>query len=82
MQCDRPHNSEVADITRRTRVRYHYTVKYVTRIKKINRMAEAISVGNGRNLWKEVHSFKKSCHFLPNVMDGHICSKDIADLFS
>ena len=47
-------------ITRRTRARYHYAVRCVikeeTRIKS-NRMAEAISEGNDRNLWKEVHSF-------------------------
>ena len=58
MQCGRPHNGEVADITRRTRSRYHYAVRYVikeeTRIKS-NRMVEAISECNDRNLWKEVH---------------------------
>ena len=37
-------------------------------------MAEAISEGNDRNLWK-VHSLKKSCHFIPNVIDGHIGSE-------
>ena len=60
VQCGRPHNGEVADIMRRTRSRYHYAVRYVikeeTRLKS-NRMAEAISEGNDRNLWKEVHSF-------------------------
>ena len=85
VQRGRPHNGEVADIMRRTRSRYHYAVRYVmkeeTRIKS-NRMAEAISEGNDRNLWKEVHSLKKSCHFLPNVIDGRIGSEDIADLFS
>ena len=67
VQCGRPHNGEVADIMRRTRSGYHYAVRYVikeeTRIKS-NRMAEAISEGNDRNLWKEVHSLNKSCHFL------------------
>ena len=52
---------------RRTRARYHYTVRYVikeeTRIK-INRMAVAVSEGNDRNLWEKVHSLKKSCNFL------------------
>ena len=85
VQCGRPHNGEVADIMRRTRSRYHYAVKYVikeeTRIKS-NRMAETINEGNDRNLWTEVHRLKKSCHFLPNVIYGHIGSEDIADLFS
>ena len=70
---------------RRTPTRYHYAVRYVikeeTRIKS-NRMAEANREGNYRNLWKEVHSLKKSCHFLRNVIGGHIGSEDIADLFS
>ena len=34
-----------------------YVIKEETRIKS-NRMAEAISEGNDRNLWKEVHSKK------------------------
>ena len=46
---------------RRTRARYHYPVRYVireeTRIKS-NRMTEAISEGNDRNLWKEMRSLK------------------------
>ena len=78
-------NGEVADIMRHIRAQYHYAVRYVikeeTRIKS-NRMAVAISEGNYRNLWKEVYSLKKSCRFLPIVIDGHIGSEDIADLFS
>ena len=46
---------------RRTRARNHYAVRYVireeTRIKS-NRMTEAISEGNDRNLWKEMRSLK------------------------
>ena len=45
---------------------------------KSNSMAEPISEGNDRNIWKEVHILRKS--FLPNVIDGHIGSKYIADL--
>ena len=59
VQCGRPHNDEIADIMRRTQARYHYAVRYVikkeTRITR-NRMAEAISEGNDRNLWKDVES--------------------------
>ena len=65
--------------------RYHDAVRYVIKEEtmiKCNRMAEAISEGNERNLWKEVHSLKNSCHFLPKVFDGHIGSEDILDLFS
>ena len=29
-----------------------------------------------------MHSLKNFCNFLPNVIDGHIGSEDIADLFS
>ena len=39
-------------------------------------MAEAISEG------KDVHSLKKSCNVLPNVIIHHIGSVGIADLFS
>ena len=33
-----------------------------------NRMADAVSEGNDRSPWKEVHRLNKSCNFLPNVM--------------
>ena len=54
VQCGRPHNGEIADITRRTRSRYHYTVRYIIKEEtgiKSNRMAEAISKGNDRYLF-------------------------------
>ena len=43
-------------------------------------MAEAISQGNGRNLWNEVRKMKKPNNSLPNMVDGKTCSKDICDL--
>ena len=64
-----------------TEVHIVYVIKEETRINS-NRMAEAINEGNDRNLWTEVHSLKKYCLFLPNVIHGHIGSEDIADLFS
>ena len=74
VQCCRPHNGEVADIVVRCNKGRNKD--------KNNRMAEAINEGNDRNLWKEVHSLTKSCYFLPNVIDGHIGSEDIAVVFS
>ena len=48
-----------------------YVIKEETTIKSYI-MVEAISDSKDRNLWKEVHSLNKSCHFQPNVIDGHI----------
>ena len=84
-QCDRPKNGIVADIMRRTRAKYHYAVRHI--IKNNNnirsqKMAEAISQGNGRNLWNEVRKMKKPNNSLPNMVDGKTCSKDICDLFT
>ena len=58
-----------------------YIIKEEQRIKS-NRTAEAISGGNDRSLWKEVHSVTRPCNFRLNVIDGHIVSEEIANLFS
>ena len=85
VQCDRPHNGEIANVMRRTRAMYHYAVKNVIKEQnriKSNRMANAISEGNDRNLWKEVHKLRKTCKSVPNVIDGRTKTEDITDLFS
>ena len=68
VQCDRPHNGEIANVMRRTRAMYHYAVKNVIKEQnriKSNRMANAISESNDRNLWKEVHKLRKTCRSVP-----------------
>ena len=56
-------------------------IKEQNRIES-NRMANAVSEGNDRNLWKEVHKLRKTCKPVPNVIDGRTKTEDIADLFS
>ncbi len=46
----------VADIMRRTRAKYHYTVRYTKRCENDRRkrkMAESVSTNNQRDLWLE-----------------------------
>ena len=83
-ECGRPRNGEVADMMRRTRAQYHHAVKYVHRecdnIRN-DKMAEAIACNKKRNLWKEVHSMNNAKKQLPNVIDGEVGDKNIANIF-
>ena len=60
---------------RHTRARYHYAVRYVikeeTRIKS-NRMAEAISEGNDRNLKKCVNCMEHGKKEENGIFSNHI----------
>ena len=69
---------------RMTRAKYHYAVRSVLKeqIKIRNdKMAEAISSDNDRNLWEEVRKMKKSHKLLPDVIDNIKGSNNISKLF-
>ena len=84
VQCGRPRHREVSRIMRMTRAKYHYAVRSVLKeqIKIRNdKMAEAISSDNDRNLWEEVRKMKKSHKLLPDVIDNIKGSNNISKLF-
>ena len=67
-----------------TRAKYHYAVRSVLKeqIKIRNdKMAEAISSDNDRNLWEEVRKMKKSHKLLPDVIDNIKGSNNISKTF-
>ena len=67
-----------------TRARYHYATKNVLKSQiqiRNDRMAEAISTDNDRNLWEEVHKMKRSHKLLPDIIDGVKESENISKLF-
>ena len=84
VQCGRPRHREVSRIMRMTRAKYHYAVRSLLKeqIKIRNdKMAEAISSDNDRNLWEEVSKMKKSHKLLPDVIDNIKGSNNISKLF-
>ena len=84
VQNGRPRDGFIARIRRKTRLQYHYAIRYVvkenTRIQN-SKMAEAISENEDRILWDEVRKMTKSNNNLPNVMDGHDNINEITDIF-
>jgi exonuclease III len=81
----RPRCGDVADRHRSTRAKYHQAVRFVKRnadMIKMEKMAEAISCNNSRDLWKEVKSVKGSNSTLSSCIDGVSSSEGIALLFS
>ena len=77
-------NCVVADIIRKTRAAYHYTIRRVRRDADniVNeRFAEALSNNNGREFWAEVKKIRGNKACVSSVVDG-VCTPDgIADLF-
>ena len=81
----RPTHGYLANIRRKTRLKYHYTLRRVVKDNKIMRnekMGEAISQNNDRVLWDEVKKMTKTNNKLPNMMDGSSEPADITNIFT
>merc|ERR1739842_294014 len=75
VQNGKPRGGEVANIMRLTRARYHYAIRnsIKSNIKIRNdKMAEAVSLNNDRNLWLEVKKMNKNNQVFSNLIDGQI----------
>ena len=85
VQNGRPRVGYLANIRRKTRLKYHYAIRYIVKKETLlrnNKMAEAISDNNDRVLWDEVRKYSKSNNDLPNGMDGHSKVEEITDTFT
>ena len=84
VQNGKPRGGEVANIMRLTRARYHYAIRnsIKSNIKIRNdKMAEAVSLNNERNLWLEVKKMNKNNQVFSNLIDGQIGPENIGNLF-
>ena len=84
VQNGKPRGGDIANIMRLTRARYHYAIRNVIKsdIKIRNdRMAEAISLNNDRDLWFEVKKMNKCNQTFSNLIDGEIGPDNIVNLF-
>ena len=81
----KPNQGDIATMKRKTRLKYHYAIRYVTkeniRIRN-NKMADAISTNNDRELWDEVRKLTKSSNSLPNMVDGLTGIEEISHIFT
>ena len=81
----KPKQGDIATMKRKTRLKYHYAIRYVTkeniRIRN-NKMGDAISMNNDRELWDEVRKLTKTNNSLPNMMDGLTGDEEISHIFS
>ena len=84
VQSGRPRHGDITNMKRKTRLKYHYAIRSVTkeniRIRNC-KMGEAISNNNDRVLWDEVRKMSKSSHELPSMMDGIAGTEEIANIF-
>ena len=81
----RPTHGYLANIRRKTRLKYHYTLRRVVKDNKRIRnekMGQAISENNDRVLWDEVKKITKTNNKLPNMMDGSTEPSDITNIFT
>ena len=84
LECGKPRYGDIANMKRKTRLKYHYAIRSVTkeniRIRNC-KMGEAISQNNDRVLWDEVRKINKTNHDLPNMMDGITGTEEISNIF-
>jgi hypothetical protein len=81
LDCDRPKTCLVADIMRRTRAAYHYSIRNVQRNEHAiitQRFAASVLKGNNRNLWSEVKRISGSKTAPANTIDGESSPENIA----
>ena len=85
IQSGKPRHGDIANMKRKTRLKYHYSIRYVMkeniRIRN-NRMGDAIATNNDRALWDEVKKMTKSNNNLPNVIDGTTGIDEISNIFA
>ncbi len=85
-ECGRPHNGAVADIMRRTRAKYHYSVRKLRReANECSRRKLAESVANDksqRDLWQEIKKMKHKTRVTSGVIDDCHNDEDICNLFA
>ena len=81
----KPHQSDITEMRRITRARYHRAVRHIIREDdriRTTKMAEAISENRNRDLWSEVRRIKGRNKFLPSSIDGVVGDEEIAQFFS
>ena len=84
IQKGKPREGDIAKMRRKTKLKYHYAVRYVMKeniIIRNKRMGEAIAKNDDRKLYEEVRKLTKSNNELPSMMDGQTGIVEISKIF-
>ena len=85
IQCGRPHNGHIAEVMRRVRAKYHYSLRWVkSNEDRIRNEKLASDLVNGRtsDYWKEIKSIKGVSRCIPLSMDNEHDDSRIAEIFA
>ena len=81
----RPHNGQLAEMRRTSRLKYHRVIKNVKKQNleiRMENMASAIAGKNHRQLWSEVRKIKGRDNFTSTCIDNVSEDKQICNIFS
>ena len=85
IQAGKPRQGDIAKEKTKSRLKYHYAVRYVRneniRIRNI-KMGEAVANNDDRCLWNEARKIGSSSNKLPTMMDGITEEMEIANIFT
>ena len=84
-QNNSPRVGIIAEIRKRTRAKYHYTLRTVEKNKEnicSQKLAEALSGNRNRDFWKEVKKIKQTKSTIPKSVDNVSNPQDISNLFA
>ncbi|ELT97547.1 hypothetical protein CAPTEDRAFT_202914 [Capitella teleta] len=84
LSSGRPRTGWVQDIRKKTRAQYKRISRWVLRNQgklSADRMAQALSKNNSRDLWREVKKLKGGSYAQPRVVDEVEGAKDVCELF-
>ena len=80
-----PRSGILADIRKRTRAKYHYSLRFVKRNRDMcsqNKLAECILEDKSRNFWSEVKKLRGSSKVAPNNIDSSVGDEQIGNMFA
>lgn len=80
-----PRSGVLADIRNRTRLRYHYAIRFVQKNKSTmsaNSMADSFLSNNHKEFWDEVSKNRRTKSTYPNSVDNISGPENIAELFA
>ena len=84
LSAGKPLNCQLHNIMKRTRNKYHYSIRKMRNKEKIirkNKFIEDCLHGNVNNIFQKIKSSRKSVNSSATSMDGVVGQKNIADLF-
>lgn len=84
-ECGKPNQGTLYDVYKKIKLKYHYKIREIKKnvqARRRERMAEAISLSQDRDLWSEVRKIKRSCKVNPPNIDGIVDKKLVCEKFA